>query len=633
CTEWDNGLFQNLDKGIYATVSGSETFADIQHTDFIGNFKGLYISGMEGAWVTSNYFKVNSASENLGYGMYLNNCNGYKVEDNLFENTGANEVGTGLVVHNSGPQYNLIYNNFFDKLEYGIMAQEHNRDESGETGLEIKCNDYRENRQDIAVTAEKEGEEIGIQEFQGNNGTETTDPAGNTFSYTGGANKYSDYLNETDNYLTYWYHYNQNGYNIKPLYHSKPEVNPQFNQEMTASYVKEESCPPELEPGGGGTGDDGPRGRMATANQKADSVEMLLNILVDGGNTEALATDVQTSYPPEAWDLYVSLLGKSPYLSDTVMTSAVNKEDVLPSELVTDVLIANPQSAKSNKVLEEVENRTIPLTDEQKEAIMQNWYITGAIESLESKLSGYKADYTKALYDLITLYRFDSLSSNPSDSIIAVLEAENSLWSKYMLASEYVSNGDITMAENTLNNILVLFELSAKEQEEYQDYVDFFGVIFDLKLEGKSIFELDSLQKDILYPVAVEENNRCNSWARNVLLTTDTLNYLEPVILPNYLKSSAVIPLPAQKLAEENKLYVYPNPAKSYFIVKYELDNYYAEASVLLTDNAGKVVFNYMANMSRDYLVIPTKDLSPGNYIIKLILNGTEKGVQKVIIQ
>ncbi|MCD4695972.1 MAG: T9SS type A sorting domain-containing protein [Bacteroidales bacterium] len=391
---------------------------------------------------------------------------------------------------------------------------------------------------------------------------------------------------------------------------------------------------PDLEPGGGGgTGDDGPRGRMATAGQKADSTEMLLDLLVDGGNTEALNTDVQTSYPPEAWALYVSLLGKSPYLSDTVMKSAVNKENVLPPEMVTDVLIANPQSAKSNEVLSEVENRTIPLTDEQKEAIMQNWYISGAKESLESRLSGYKADYTDALYDLLTQFRNDTISINPHDSIITILENENSLWAKYTLVSEYLAKNNLTQAENVLNSIPSGFNLSLVQQQEYQDYEDYFDVMVELKQSGKTIYEMDSLQLQALYVIAEKEENHANSWSRSVLISADTISYIEPVLLPTYLKSSLVIPIPAQKPGKENHLFIYPNPAKGYFIIRYELDNYYAEAMIQITDMSGRTLKNYSTEMIRDYLVVSTEGIKPGNYVIKLILNGRESGVQKVTIK
>ncbi len=48
---------------------------------------------------------------------------------------------------------------------------------------------------------------------------------------------------------------------------------------------------------------------------------------------------------------------------------------------------------------------------------------------------------------------------------------------------------------------------------------------------------------------------------------------------------------------------------------------------------AGKIVNRFSINMIRDYLVIPTNILTPGNYIVKLILNGSEAGTQKIIIK
>lgn len=127
-------------------------------------------------------------------------------------------------------------------------------------------------------------------------------------------------------------------------------------------------------------------------------------------------------------------------------------------------------------------------------------------------------------------------------------------------------------------------------------------------------------------------NNTVNTYLQTDLMFYDTLNYLEPVLLSTYLKSSAIIPIPAQKTAKENKLFVYPNPAKGYFIIRYELDNFYTDAIIQLTDISGRTVKQYNTNMTRDYLVVPTQGLTHGNYLVKLILNGREVGVQKITI-
>lgn len=408
-------------------------------------------------------------------------------------------------------------------------------------------------------------------------------------------------------------------------------MNPQANTQYSGSYDPEDACPSNI-CGSGGTDDGESRGRIASAEQSIDSVQNLLDLLVDGGNTEVLANEVQTSYPPEAWDIYVNLLGESPYLSDTVMKSAVNKENVLPPEMVTDVLVANPQSAKSNDVLIEVENRTIPLTEEMKEEIMLNWYIAGAKESLESKLSAYKAARGEAFNSLIRYFMNDSVSPSPHDSIIEILQHENRLWAKYTLAFEYLDKGEISLAENEMAGIPIQFSLSSEEQEDYQDQLSYLNVMKQLKQEGISWMEADSLQLDALYTLAFD-NNKASAYARNVLMFYDTLYYEEEIVYPSFLKSGPVIPIPAQAKAEGNSLTVYPNPAHDYFIVRYELDNSYSEAKILITDMAGRIVKEFNVTTTRDYLIIPVLEFSTGMYVVKLILNGMEKGTQKVTVR
>ena len=75
------------------------------------------------------------------------------------------------------------------------------------------------------------------------------------------------------------------------------------------------------------------------------------------------------------------------------------------------------------------------------------------------------------------------------------------------------------------------------------------------------------------------------------------------------------------------------NPAKDYFIVRYELDNDYADAIIQLTDITGKTVKQYKTGMTMDYLIVQTGNLKKGNYFVKLILNNREAGMQKVVIQ
>ena len=136
-----------------------------------------------------------------------------------------------------------------------------------------------------------------------------------------------------------------------------------------------------------------------------------------------------------------------------------------------------------------------------------------------------------------------------------------------------------------------------------------------------------------LYTLTIINNNKANAYARNVLMVYDTLTYEEVIQFPSFLKSGPVIPIPAQKTAERNSLTVYPNPAKDYFIIRYELDNSYAEAVIRITDLAGKNVREFNVTTTRDYLIVPTEGINSGIYVVKLILNGNEVGTQKINIR
>jgi hypothetical protein len=76
-----------------------------------------------------------------------------------------------------------------------------------------------------------------------------------------------------------------------------------------------------------------------------------LNMLIDAGDTESLFWDVYMSTSPEAMQVYQELMTVSPYLSDTVVSAAIIKEDVLVDAMLRDIMVANPHTAKSGKLL------------------------------------------------------------------------------------------------------------------------------------------------------------------------------------------------------------------------------------------------------------------------------------------
>jgi hypothetical protein len=631
--------FKNLEYGIKALATTPTKNITIDSSEFSYNKCGIYLGGISYATIRRNTFNINSICNTLysadtTSGLYLNACDAYEVEENDFygvynSNSEPPWKGIGVVINNSGAETNEIYNNYFEDCFAGIIAQNNNRDESGDYGLEIKCNDFVNCEYDIAITVESTGPEMGIKEVQGSPVASPTAPAGNTFTVDS-IGPENNYYNQPDNNIEYWIHTFTIGPKIIPE-HRSSSVDTASNYQNPQTYSKEYSCPSSFGSQGGGIEEE--KSKMMEVEQKADSIQNLLALLIDGGNTEELNLEIQTSWPDEANELYNELMNDSPYLSDTVMISTVKKEDVLPSAMVTDILSVNPQAAKSKDVMQAVDARVNQLSEEQLAEINEGLFITGAKESLEAKLSYYKAEKVYAFNNIIRYFRHDTISVSPTDSIILLLENENRLEAKYALAFEYLALEDSSNTLSTLNSIPDFFDLSPSQLEQYQNYTIYFDLWLSLLAQNKNIYEIDSIQTDSLYQLLGECSGRIKAYVRNILQSIDTLSYHEPYIFPDVgTKSAWIIKQPVRKKQGENYLKLYPNPAGDYVITEYKLLELTQNASINIYNIEGKQLKSILLEKPFDYLIMDTRDLKNGVYIFSLIIDKRVNDSKRLII-
>jgi hypothetical protein len=644
CIREQRSKFSKLNYGIKALGTDAEKLVSVDRSVFTSNYTGIYLANIENAIVTRDTFYVRpayySSSDTVG-GLYLNECHNYTVEENyLYSGYSPGGFQTsksvGIAVNNSNLGVylntdNQIYNNRFEKLNYGILPMNKNRNTDGDNGLEIRCNDFiYPNEYDVAVTLYPPASQMGIKNSQGTDGTSsTTEPAGNTFSYTW-QNLYSDYYNDGENF-DYWYHFHNGGCNVEPINHS-PDVYPQTITNVTWSYSKNQSCPSSFLPGGG-PGREDLISQKNSAKSAIDSIGNLLDLLVDGGDTPGTNTYVQLSTPDQTLEVRDDLLSKTPFLSDSVMITAAAKENVLPAAVITEILSANPQAAKSDTVIRILENRINPLTEYQLATIGEGLYVIGAKESLETKLAGYRSLYNTALKRIIQYYKNDTLNMAAPDSVIWYLNAENQLWAKYSLAFEYLATGDTMSAENTLNAIPNTFQLNASQLNEHDHYFSYIDLLKQLKREGKSVCEADSNQIQIISNLMNSSTGSLSGYARNVLLALGEIAYTEPYIFPQgSVKSSKIHHKSTSESKNTNLLKVYPNPARDYFIIEYSMNIKPDNASVVLYDAMGKIIRSMKINNTFDWLVVPSGDIPSGNYIG--ILKNSDKllGTVKFVI-
>jgi hypothetical protein len=129
---------------------------------------------------------------------------------------------------------------------------------------------------------------------------------------------------------------------------------------------------------------------------------------------------------------------------------------------------------------------------------------------------------------------------------------------------------------------------------------------------------MDSIQIAALHEIANHQNTIPGVYARNMLLNEGLLAYDEPVYLPTTLKVTPIWHHMADTKSS-SKLNIFPNPAKTYFIVEYSMDRLYYESLLIMTDISGKHIKSFDVTCRQNQIVVPVDNLPAGIYILQLV--------------
>ena len=396
-----------------------------------------------------------------------------------------------------------------------------------------------------------------------------------------------------------------------------------------------EGCPDSISSGGGGSGKQDLKDQIVLYKEKADSTENLLFQLVDGGSTEELQQEVDMSTPPESMDIYNELMNNSPFLSDTVVGSAIYKEAVLPNAMLRDIMVANPQSAKNDALMNKIDDRWDPMPDYMKSDILEGRSIVAAKEKLESELSRYRRLRSRNFNNLIASFMNDTTLTHQeiTDSLAELFENETSLDARYRLGFLYSGNGQYEQGLNLINSIPGSLDLNDQQEEEYQSMNSYFSLLEALR-DSSDLTNPDSLMLSSLYDVYLNGNGMAVQYARNILLALNEIEYEEPIILPFPYKTGMQNGFNALGVAGEKPhlLKIYPNPSNSYLIIEYEFEKQPENALVVISDAGGRKIKTLHLNKQMDQKLVDIRDFKQGVYIATLFLNGIAKESLKFTI-
>ncbi|MBZ0243190.1 MAG: hypothetical protein K8F24_08255, partial [Bacteroidales bacterium] len=341
--------FEGFAYGIDASNSSSLTKTIyVRQAEFVNNGYGIRLNALNNATIIQNNFVVGFYGKSeqeckfgFGIGIELVQCNNYSVEENEFNPvsglTATAPIGIRVLNGNNFTVVpNEIYFNHFNGMNRANQADGLNYTSNNSNyGLNYRCNHNEENYFDFIVSG---GGIAGYQSSQ-------QSPPENTFTVINGTpTDARHFFNDAENHITYFNSQSQ------PLH--------VFNVTLTPFYVNPpEPCESNY---GGGNAQIGYEGLTTEQKQYFEqqrfesqntfsSLQNLYESMADGGNTPALLTTVETALPDETWALRSELLGLSPYLSKDVLMAASDKTQVLPEDILFEVLSANPDELKDQE--------------------------------------------------------------------------------------------------------------------------------------------------------------------------------------------------------------------------------------------------------------------------------------------
>lgn len=338
-------------------------------------------------------------------------------------------------------------------------------------------------------------------------------------------------------------------------------------------------------------------------------------------------------YPCHALDVRDDLLSKSPYLSDTVMQIAVANEYVLPNAMVRDILVANPQSATSDPVLDELDKRVDPMPDEMYNQILDGEYIVSPKETKEAELASLKLAREMNYNTLVSYYLADT-AGTLADSLDQLLLTENKPEARYMLACKQLAEGDTEAAGNTLAAITATFGLTPAEMIVQEKYLSYFAVVESMDTDTLPGYECDSLQLAALTLLMQEGCEPVSSYARNLLIANGAVIYNEPYLVADELKSTQakrerrIIITPIAPF-----LTLSPNPCRNFVIAGYSLEDKLAsDAFLTISTLQGVEIKTIQLLGAKDQVVISLNNFNPGVYVASLKDGGKLMDSKKIII-
>lgn len=622
-------LFKNMNIGISAYYSSSTPFlANVIDGNTFDNTQpqttptGIYIQGGNGDVIRNNIFipfNANapaSTSWLMQTGISMFGSTAFQIHDNRFfhvqNGIGITGSGTGGgVVGNwaKADQFTLSSLNgggnicFRCSTSIGTFLNN--------SKLQLRCNttintfpnnEYSgQNWMNYILSS------LGQQGAPSSNNA--TIPAGNRFDYNMLLNK--QIKAATNNSYLYYGH-------SGPSEYVPTRINVGGNNNSTSCPTPSTCCPkdPCAPPSNLGCR----LAQIGSYNQQLTQLQILFNTTfanLDKGQTAQLLAAIGGN--TSDGNLKNMLLDNS-FLSDEVLLAFIGRQSTAPG-IFKEVMI--PNSPVSDAVLPSLKTKmqSLPPGIASQVEAAQSSFDYNTLTSISRQIAYTDNQRQIAINDLLSTY----VQSDSIQSVINFLNQEQSLYADQSLVATYIVDSTYyTDAQQKLAS------MSASNPDE-QAFIDLQTMILNLNQQGKTFFEMDSMELQLVQTIANMNSSLAQANACAILNLIS--GYECPVQIPSVQREQLIISENVENkfsdvLLGEN----IPNPFNNTSVIPYYLPETIDKAFINIYDISGQKIKSYEVTSKKNILILSADDFSNGMYFYKLENNTATFGSKKMVI-
>lgn len=532
---------------------------------FTDNIHGVYLLATENAKVAHcslnvrtnhGYTKpLSQPFQQESYGIYLDYTTLFAVHDNEITSTNiSGNDAVGIVVKDNFGASSQLYKNEIDNLVFAIQALGNNRSSlNSDLGLNFICNDLGAstlNNHDIEVDPNGD-----VAATQG-----AGDLPNNRFGTVTGSLRHFDNLGPNVKYS-----YGQSDTRVVPTNYTGLTLK---QENSNADYnIKCTPRPKTSIVNNPGT----TIGDIQALESSMQQDMALRQQLIDEGNPahlEALIlfADDQQDYQ----NLYIEMMGMSPYVSEENLTNLVGLTG-FPELALRNIMVANPHSSRDGAVWDALVNREPPLSQQTLDDIEAELQTITAKDVLDMQIANQQTESEYLSLQLMHYYA-ENLQENSSylQDLKDHLAYRDEAYFRYTLVDLFLTEGNVADASATFDNVEVQCEMGAAELDEYYWLDIYYGALMPLVTNDTRLDQLGAGTLGQLEDIAMNGEGKAVGKAMALLeLNGAGTEYYEPILDDNGNYKSKVVKKERPQVAPE-VFKLYPNPAKDHVILQWD---------------------------------------------------------------